>query len=77
MVIATVIVVVAEDDVVEGDMVKTHIHLPAGTEHLWQKLVYNLQTNVGYSPRNKMLILKKYKFMRDGEALKFPHQVNN
>ena len=45
MFIAMVVAVVAEEDMVEGYMVKSHMNLPAGTKTLWQKLVYNLQTN--------------------------------
>ena len=42
VVMAVVIEVVANEDVVEGDMVITHMNLPAGMDNFWQKLVYNL-----------------------------------
>ena len=48
-----------EKDVVEGDMVITHINFPAGTEYLWQIPVYTLQTNVHFYPRNKITLFNK------------------
>ena len=45
MVVAAVVEVVAEEEVVEGAMVITHMDLPAGAEHFWNKLVYTLQNN--------------------------------
>ena len=34
--------VVAKDEDVEGDFFITHMKLPAGMEHLWQKPMYTL-----------------------------------
>ena len=51
--------VVAKDEGVEGDFFITHMKLPAGTEHLWQNLVYTLHTNGLSSPCNKRIIFKK------------------
>ena len=59
MVVAVVMAVVAEEDVVEGAMVKTHMNFPAGAERSWQSLVYTLHTNVYSSTRSKIIIFKK------------------
>ena len=59
MVVAVVMDVVAEEDVVEGAMVKTHINFPEVMKHFCKKLVYTLHTNVESSPCNKIIILKK------------------
>ena len=59
MVVAVVMAVVAEEDVVEGAMVKTHMDFPAGAERSWQSLVYTLHTNVYSSTRSKIIIFKK------------------
>ena len=72
MVVAVVMAVVAEEDVVEGDMVITHMNYPEGMDHLWQSPVYTLQTNVDSSPRNKIIISNHSKKLRDGEYLTFP-----
>ena len=50
MVVDMVVDVVAEDDMMEGAMVITHMNSPAGTEHSWQKLFYTLHTNRDSSP---------------------------
>ena len=71
MVVPTVVYVVAKEDVVEGDMVITHKNSPAGTGHLWHKLMYTLQTNGDSSPCNKRIILRKRKYVRDGDDLMF------
>ena len=59
MVVSTVVDVVAKEDVVEVDMVITHMNSPSGTEHSWQMPVYTLQKNRGSSTLNKRIILKK------------------
>ena len=58
-------------------MFRTHMNFPEGMEHLFQKLVYTLQINGDSYPRNKIIILKKHKFVRDGEDLTFHQQVTN
>ena len=45
MVLSVVVDVVGGEDVVEGDMVITHINFPAGTEHLCQNLLFILHIN--------------------------------
>ena len=59
MVVSMVMDVVAEEDVVEGYTVKTHMNLPAGTENLHQKLVYNLKINGDSSTCNRRRIFNK------------------
>ena len=59
MVLVVSVEVVSEEDVLEGDIFITHMNLPAGTEHLWQNLVYTLHTNGLSSPCNKRIIFKK------------------
>ena len=59
MFVVIVLDVVAEEDVVGGDMVITHMDSPSGTEHLWQRSVYNLHNNGVSSPLNKRIIFKK------------------
>ena len=59
MVVVVVMCVVDEEDMAELAMVKTHMYLPSGTEHLWQKLIYNLHTSGYSSPCNKIIISKK------------------
>ena len=51
--VSMVMDMVAEEDVVEVAMVKTHMNLPAGIENFQQKLVYTLQTNEYSSTHNK------------------------
>ena len=57
--VAMVMDVVAKEEVGGGSMVITHINLPPGTEHLWQRPVYTLQTNGAFSPCNKRIIFEK------------------
>ena len=59
MFVTVVMAVVAEEEMVEGSMVKTHINLPRGTENLWQNIVYTLRTNGDSSPHKKIIIFKK------------------
>ena len=59
LVVSVFVDVVAEEDVVEVDMVKTHMNFPTVTEHQWQKLVYTLHTNGDSSPSNKIIVFKK------------------
>ena len=59
MAVDVVMAVVAEEDAVEGAIVKTHINFPKGTEQSWQKIIYTLHTNGDSSPRNKIIIFKK------------------
>ena len=59
MVVDVVVGMVANDDLVEGDMVITHMNSPEGTENLGQKLRYNLHTNEDFFPCNKIIIIKK------------------
>ena len=59
MVVAVVMAVVADEDVVEGAMGKTHMNFPSGTEHLRKNIVYTLYTNGDFSTRKKIIILKK------------------
>ena len=59
IVLAMFMAVVAEEDVVEGPMFKTHMNLKAGMENLWQKILYSLKTNVESSPLNKIIIFNK------------------
>ena len=77
MVVVVVMAMVAEEDLVEVSMVKNHMNFPAGMEQLCQKLVYTMHTNGDYSPRSKILLLKKWKFLRDGEAFTFLQEVTN
>ena len=51
--------VVANEDVGKGAMVIIYTNFPEGTEYLWQRPVYTLQTNGDNSPPNKIIIFKK------------------
>ena len=53
IVVAVVLDMVANEDVVEGAMVITQTNSLSGTYHLYQKLVYNLLTNGDSSACNK------------------------
>ena len=55
VVLTVAMAMVADEGMVEGDTFKTHMNLPAGAEHFWQKIVYTLQTNEYSSPRNKRI----------------------
>ena len=44
-------------------------------ENLWWRPVYNLQANGDSSSRNKRIIFKKLKLVRDGESLTYPQKV--
>ena len=50
MVLAVDVAMVDDEGMVEGDTFKTHINLPAGAEHLRQKIAYTLHTNECSSP---------------------------
>ena len=56
---------IAKEDKEEGAMVITHMNFPEGKEHLWQNLVYTLQTNGDSYPHNKNNIFNKWKLLRD------------
>ena len=76
MVVAVVMVVVmAEEDVLERAMVKIRMNSIAGTENSCQKLVYTMQTNGYSSPHKKIIIFKKRKPVRYWEALRPPQKV--
>ena len=49
MAVAVVMTMVAEEDLVEGAMVITHMNSPTGMDHSWKRPVYTLQTHVNSS----------------------------
>ena len=61
VVVAVVMSVVVEKDVVEWAMVKIHMDFLASTEYLWQSTVYTLHSNEDSSACNKIIIFLKKK----------------
>ena len=59
MFVVVVMDVVNKEDVVEGDIVITHMNSPVDMEYSCQRPVHTLQANVASCTRNKIIIFKK------------------
>ena len=59
IVMAVVMAVVAEEDLMEGAMVKNLMNFPAGPGNLRQNLLYISQTNGDFSTCIKRIIFRK------------------